>query len=162
MNVGLSERSVSVQLPVSTEHSQALAAIANGKQASIAGRAQIYRSAHLVLDGIEMSEEGRKGGYFYKVYLNVPSDNRSSGNANAVYLGTFGPFEIHAAAHHGSGHGGLQLRYKIKRAFAGATAKQLGMMSVSFVRVSGDSTPKGGVIGIGEVRLEAATDADGS
>lgn len=162
LDVGLSERSVSVQLPVTAEHSQALANIAQGKAARITGVTKLYRSAHVVLDGIELSEEGRKGGYFYKVYLNIPSSNRFGSNAAAVYLGTFGPFEIHAAAHHGSGHGPLSLRYKIRRAFAGATATELGMMSVSFVRVSGNNTPKGGVVGIGEVRLEAATEADDS
>jgi tyrosinase len=37
-----------------------------------------------------------------------------------------------------------------------------GMMSVSFVRVNGDQSPKGGVIGLGEVRLETTTeDKDG-
>jgi tyrosinase len=161
LDVGLSERSVSVQLPVSAEHSRALVDIANDKAASIAGAPTKFRSAHLILDGIEMSELGRKGGYFYKLYLNIPSGRQTSGARN-VYLGTLGPFEIHAAAHHGSGHGPMRLRYKVKRAFAGATATELGMMSVSFVRVSGNNNPGGGVIGLGEVRLEAAAEPDGS
>lgn len=161
LDVGLTERSVSVQLPVSAEHSRALANIAQGKPASIPGVAQAYRSAQVVLDGIELSEMGMKGGYFYKVYLNIPSSDRANGNAGPVYLGTLGPFEIHAAAHHGS-NGAKGIRYKVKRAFAGASATQLGMMSLSFVRVSGDNTPQGGVIGIGEVRIEASTDDDGS
>jgi tyrosinase len=164
LDVGLSERSVGVQLPISAEHSRVLADIANGKAASIAGTSTVFRSAHLILDGIEMSELGKKGGYFYKVYLNIPSRTQSSGTAGPVYLGTLGPFEIHAAAHHngGNGHGPMRMRYKIKRAFAGATATELGMMSVSFVRVSGNSSPKGGAIGIREVRLEAAAEADDS
>lgn len=162
LDVGLSERSVSVQLPVSAEHSRALADLAKGNVARIAGATKAYRSAHLVLDGIEMSDVGRKGGYFYKLYLNIPSSNPSAGAPAPVYLGTLGPFEVHAAAHHGTMHGPVRLRYKIRRAFAGATATELGMMSVSFVRVSGNSTPKGGVIGIGEVRLETSTESDDS
>lgn len=162
VNVGLDERSVSVQLPVATEYSRALADIAQGKQASIKGVAKAYRSAHLQLDGIEVSELGKKGGYFYKLYLNIPSSKRSAIEPAPVYLGTLGAFEINAAAHHAHDQGGVRLRYKIRRAFAGATATELGMMSVSFVRVSGNNTPRGAVIGIGEVRLEAATETDGS
>lgn len=162
LNVGLDARSVSVQLPVSSEHSRALADIAQGRQASIKGNPKIYRSAHLLLDGIELSELGRKGGYFYKLYLTVPSSKGGATAATPVYLGTFGAFEINAAAHHAHDQGGVRLRYKVRRAFAGATATELGMMSVSFVRVSGANTPRGGVIGIGEVRLEAATEEDGS
>lgn len=160
VDVGLDDRSVSVQLPVSSEHSRALADIAQGKQASIKGVAKAYRSAHLILDDIALSDQGRKGGYFYKLYLNIPSSKRAA--QTQVYLGTLGAFEINAAAHHAHDHGGPRLRYKIKRAFAGATATELGMMSVSFVRVGGNNNPKGGVIGIGEVRLEAATEADES
>ena len=158
LDVGLAERSVSVQLPVSAEHGRALADIARGNPARIAGVAKTYRSAHIVLDAVELSELGGKGGYFYKVYLNFPSSNRSSGNTRSVYLGTLGAFEIHAATHHGSGHGPARLRYKIKEAIDGATSTEIGMMSLSFVRVSGSNTPSGGVIGIGEVRVEADDD----
>lgn len=157
LNVGLNERSVSVQLPVSAEHSQVLANIAAGMPARIAGVAQTYRSAVITLDAVELSELGAKGGYFYKIYLNIPSSNRSSGDTRSIYLGTLGAFEIHAAAHHGSG-GPVQLRYNIKQAVAGATVTQIGMMSLSFVRVSGSNTPSGAVIGIGEARVEAVTD----
>jgi len=160
LDVGLAERSVSVQLPVSAEHSQVLADIANGKPARIAGVAKTYRSANIVLDAVELSELGAKGGYFYKIYLNIPSSNRLSGDTRSIYLGTLGAFEIHAATHHGGEHGPALLRYRIKQAVAGATVTEIGMMSLSFVRVSGNNTPAGGVIGIGEVRIEVATESD--
>jgi tyrosinase len=50
------------------------------------------------------------------------------------------------------------LRYKIGRAAFAGVALSGGTMSVSVVRVNGDQYPKGGVIGIGEVRLETSTE----
>jgi tyrosinase len=160
LNVGLDERSVSAQLPVSGDNSRTLADIAQGKAATLKGSAKAFRSAHLVLDDINITDEGAKGGFFYRVYLNVPSSSKQVAAA-PIYLGTLGAFEINAVKHHAHmGDGVTRLRYPIGRLLAGAGVSQLGMMSVSFVRVSGDNNPKGGVIGLGEVRLEASTDEE--
>jgi len=89
------------------------------------------------------------------VYLNVPAAGGVASKPRAILLGTIGAFEISGAAHHG---GPVQLRYPVGRAvFTGAMSKS-GMMSVSFVRISGDQSPKGGVIGLGEVGLETTTE----
>lgn len=155
LNVGLSERSVSVQLPASAENAAVLAKIAAGQAASFAGTSGAYRSVHLVLDNIQISELGKQGGYFYQLYLNIPSSGVTSTQPASIYIGSFGPFEINAAMHHGGDH--LQLKYGITQALLGASARGLSMMSVSFVRVSGDHSPAGGLIGLGEVRVEAST-----
>jgi tyrosinase len=160
LNVGLDERPVSVQLPVSSENLQSLARIGTGNTAPLPGSPKLYRSVQLVLDNVEITDVGKRGGYYYQVVLNVPAADGTSSKSRAIPIGTIGAFEISGAAHHG---GPVQLRYPIGRAvFAGAMSKA-GMMSVSFVRVSGDQSPKGGVIGLGEVRLETTTeDKDGS
>lgn len=155
LDVGLDERSISVQLPVSSEHTQTLARIATGNAAALPGSAKLYRSVYLVLDDVEVTEAGKGGGYYYQVYLNIPVANDVRSRPRAILLGTLGAFKISGAAHHG---GPVQLRYRIGRAAFARATLEVGMMSVSFVRVSGDRSPQGGVIGVGEVRLEASTE----
>ena len=156
LDIGLGERSVSVQLPMGSEHARALARMALGAAASIPGRVERFRSVDLVLDKVELGESGRQGGYFYQLYLNIPSTNGKGGRFRSVYIGTLGPFRINAAMHHGGSQ--VQLRYPIRRHLAGALERELGMVSVSFVRVDGENSPRGELIGMGEVRVEASTD----
>jgi tyrosinase len=153
-DVGLENRSISVGLPVSSEHMQALGKIAMGAPASLPGSTKLYRSVQVFLDNIEITELGKQGGYFYQVYLNVPKPG-GTGEPDSILIGTTGAFEISGAAVHG---GPVQLRFLVpRRVFAGANAKP-GLLSVSFVRVNGDQSPDGPVIGLGEVRLETSTD----
>jgi tyrosinase len=155
LDVGLDDRSISVQLPVSAEHAQTLARIATGSAASLPGSSTLYRSIHLVLDDVEVNEAGKKGGYYYQLYLNIPAADGTTDKPRAILVGTLGAFKVSGAAHHGDP---VQLRYRIESAvFAGAPPKA-GMVSVSFVRVNGDRSPKDGVIGVGEIRLETSTE----
>lgn len=154
LNVGLDEISISVQLPASSEHARALSNIGAGKAATIPGRSEAYRSVLLVLDNIELSDLGKRGGYFYRIYLNIPA--KGGARPTSVYVGTLGAFKIHGAMHHAGAL--VQLVYPIRRALVGTSPEELSTMSVSFHRVSGDNSPKGGLIGIGEVRLEVSTD----
>jgi tyrosinase len=162
LDVGLDERSVSVQLPVSAEYGQAVAQIARGIAAPAPGSTLKYSSVELVLDEVELSDTGRNGGYFYWLYLNLPGAGGSSaaltagGPAGSTLtsrlIGTLGPFRIAAAEHH---HGGpAQLRFPITGLLTGLTRTQLGMMTLSFVRVSGENSPSGQLMGIGEARVE--------
>jgi tyrosinase len=155
LDVGLDDRSIGAHLPVSSENGQALARIATAGAAPLPGSPKLYRSVHLVLDDVEVAEAGKAGGYYYQVYLNGPVAEGLMNRPNAVLIGTLGAFKISGAAHHG---GPVQLRYRIDRAVFAGAASRAGMMSVSFVRVNGDRSPKGGVIGIGDVRLEVSTD----
>jgi len=155
LDVGLDERSISVQLPLSSEHARTLGRIATGNAAPLPGSPKLYRSVYLVLDDVEVTDAGKAGGYYYQLYLSIPVADGVTNKPRAILIGTLGPFKISGAAHH---HGPVQLRYRIGRtAFARATFKA-GMMFVSFVRVNGDQSPKGGVIGLGEVRLETSTE----
>lgn len=157
-DVGLDERSLSVQLPTSAEHARTLASIGSGKSGRIAGRGENYRSAHITLDGVELAEIARQGGFYYEIYLNIPGRRTALGRPASQYVGTLGAFKINSAAHHPGA--AVQLRYPIRRQLAGAVANELSAMSVSFVRIDGEVSPRGGVIGVGEVRLEVSTDDD--
>jgi tyrosinase len=158
-DVGLDERSISVQLPVSAEHTQTLARIATGSPAALPGSAKLYRSIQLVLDDVEVSEAGKAGGYYYQVVLNIPAADNATRRPQAILIGTLGPFKISGAAHHG---GPVQLRYRIDRSAFARASSRAGIMSVAFVRVNGDQSPTGGVIGLGEVRLETSSEDEDS
>lgn len=153
-NIGLDERSVSAQLPVSSQHWTAVQEIMRGNAASIAGSTNRYQSVQLVLDGVEITDNGKKGGYYYRVYLNIPATGQQT--PTSILVGSLGAFQISGASHHA--HDGIQLRYPLGRKLAGASALQIGMASVSFVRVNGDNNPRGPVIGVDEVRLELSTE----
>jgi tyrosinase len=153
--IELDERSVSIQLPISAEHGQAMATVAQGIAANVAGTTGTYRSVHLVLDQLTMSKLAREGGYFYNVYVNLPAVGAGA-TVKSMLVGTLGPFRIAGAEHHLGGP--VQLRYVITAALAGLPISQLGMMTVSFVRVSGDNAPAGTVIAIGEARIELSAD----
>ena len=155
LNVGLDDRSISVQLPVSSDNMQTLSSMAAGSTASLRGSSKLYRSVQLVLDHIEATEIGKRGGYYYQVYLNVPAADGVANRPKGILIGTIGAFEISGAAHHG---GPVQLRYRIRRSVFGQAASKVGLLSVSFVRVNGDQSPQGPVIGLGEVRLETSTE----
>lgn len=157
-NVGLDERSLSVQLPISAEHARTLATIGAGRAGRIPGRGDTYRSVHITLDGAQLAEIAKQGGFYYELYLNIPSRRGALGRPLSLFIGTLGAFKINSAAHHPGA--AVQLRYPIRRQLAGALADELSGMSVSFVRINGDNSPRGGVIGLGEVRVEVSTDEE--
>jgi tyrosinase len=160
LGVGLDERPVSVQLPLSAEYGQAVAEIARGRAAPAPGGTLKFKSVHLVLDNIELSSNGKNGGYFYNVYLNLPSTGGTAGAPVSRLIGTLGPFRIGAASHH---HGGpAQARFVLTDLLAGLSSTQLGMLTISFVRINGDNSPSGQMMGIGEARVELSTLEDRS
>jgi tyrosinase len=160
LNVGLDERSISAQLPVNAEQWTAVESISRGIAASLPGSTVKYKSVDLVLDGVELAEGGKKGGYYYQVYLNVPAGDGGTTRPTSILLGTLGAFQINGAAHHGSGP--AQLRYKLSKGVLPRSVLRVGMVSVSFVRIDGDKSPRGAAITIGEARLELTTDPDES
>jgi tyrosinase len=160
LGVGLDERSISAQLPVNAEQWAAVESISRGIAASLPGSTVKYKSVDLVLDGVELAEGGKKGGYYYQIYLNVPAGDGGTSRPTSILLGTLGAFQINGATHHGAGT--AQLRYKLSKGVLPASVLRVGMVSVSFVRIDGDKSPRGPAIAIGEARLELTTDPDES
>jgi tyrosinase len=153
--LSLDERSVSVQLPLAASGSAAVQAIAQGNTATVTGSTDQYRSVILVLDNLQLLGAGQDGGYFYRIYLNLPAAGDSATSAERYQIAGVGPFEIAGAGHHG---GTATLRFPITDYVAGLSTSQLSALTVSFVRVNGGDSPAGPVIGVGEVRIELSTE----
>ena len=156
LQVDLDERSISVQLPVSSEYGQAISKIASGHPASVRGAAGLQKAIHVVLDNVELTANGANGGYFYKVNMNVPAARDGSSGPRTILIGTLGPFQIRAAEHHGKK---AKLRYRVTQ-WLDVPVIDIGMVTVSFVRVNGERSPAGTVLNIGEVRMETSEEEE--
>jgi tyrosinase len=157
--IGLDQRSVSAALPIDSDDWSAVQEIRRGNPGSVRGSARKYKSVQVVLDKVELSEEAKKGGYYYQVYLNTPAPDGTANAQNSVLLGTLGAFQISGAAHHG---GVATLRYRVPRGSLGNAALRVGIATISFVRIDGDISPRGPTAGISEARLELSTEEDDS
>jgi tyrosinase len=154
--VALNENSVTAQIPVEVPDREALQAILERTQQSPFGPAQppgrTYTSVQIVLDSARTTSGGANGGYFYDVYLNLPDNGNGSEDRNL--LGSFGPFEIAAAQHHGG-----RLVFGATQVLQKLTPSDIRDLTVSFVRVSGGNSPRGDAVVVGELRAELSTDA---
>lgn len=160
-DVGLSENSISVQVPVSGRDKDTLQTIAvrsKGRKEKEPVAAEEYKSVNVVLDDVKVLAAGKAGGYFYQVYLNLP-DAGATGTAGGNHLlGTVGPFEIESASHHAQHGGSAKLVFPATEALAELPVEQYKGLTVSLVRVSGKNSPKGRAISVGEVRVEVSTE----
>jgi tyrosinase len=162
LRIPLNENSISVQLQPDQTRADLLQRTL-GAAAPQAGSP--YRSALVVLDSVRISGNGDIGGYFYHLYLNLPSSTDVS-NGTAYRIGSVGPFEIAAAEHRvhmrqdagGSEPGTVMLAFPLNRQLSELVAADPRNITLSFVRVSGNSAPGGEVIRVGEARLELSTD----
>ncbi|RJG01264.1 tyrosinase family protein [Noviherbaspirillum sedimenti] len=168
LNVQLNEASVSAELGVETGSVDLLERTLAQIDGAPAAPATPYRSVLLVLDSVSISDSGRNGGFFYNVYINLPS-NTDVTNAEATNLvGSIGPFEIAGAEHRahmnmgrsGSNPGTARLTFPLTAPLREMIAENPRSLTISFIRVSGDTSPAGTVISIGEVRLELSRQDD--
>jgi tyrosinase len=163
LRIPLDESSVSAQLAVDDGSADLLQRVLTK---AARGPATPYRSAQVVLDSVSISDAGRSGGYFYYLYVNLPSTTDVSSASSAYLLGSIGPFAIAGANHRvhmnieagGSQAGTVRLAFPITMQLADLLVQDPRRITVSFVRVSGDSSPGGPVIQIGEARLELSAD----
>ena len=107
-----------------------------------------------------MTAAGSNVGYFYNVFLNVPAGRAASSAPETRLIGALSPFQGRAAAHQSGGP--ARLRYIVTQLLADIPIVDIGMATVSFIRVNGERSPAGSVIEIGEVRIELSTDGDES
>ena len=124
---------------------------------------------NIVLDEVALTEIGKDGGYFYKVYVNLPANGGAPEEKHLI--GTVGAFEIAGALHHaeggehaghdmvGGGDGKARLVLPAADVLRGLAPGQLSQLVVSFVRVDGANAPKGPAITIGDFSIQAATPA---
>ena len=154
--IALDENSVSAQIPIQASDSQALQTLIEGAQASPFGRQPstgTYTEVQVTLNNARVTAAGVNGGYFYEIYLNLPESG--TGAQESYFLGGIGPFQIATSQHHS---GSSRRVFSATKVLQDLNPTQLRDITVSFVRRGGTNSPRGQVIGIGEVRIELSTD----
>jgi tyrosinase len=154
----LDNSSFSVRAPLGP---QGRARLGTLRAASPSAAAAPPVSIDVVLDDVALTEIGKGGGYYYKVYVNLPA---AGGAPEASHLiGTVGAFEIAGARHHADGDdhadhgdGKVSLVLPATDVLRGLPAAQLSQLVVSFVRVDGAKAPKGPAITIGDFSIQAS------
>ncbi|PIL38595.1 tyrosinase family protein [Massilia psychrophila] len=153
--VVLAESSVSARLPLSAS---SLRMLQDTITVAVKPPPQIppdtFQSVVVVLDKLLLLGNGKKGGYYYKIYINLPSVG-DAGDGSRHFLGTVGAFEVAGAAHHGP----ATLEYQATEVLAKLSEAELQDITVSLVRVGGENAPRGAVLKLEEVRIELSTDA---
>lgn len=154
-SVVLSAEPISVYVPVEAADARVLQAIAAKAGSTGATQEVQYKSMQIVFDDVKLLKEGKTGGYFYNVYLNLPAGGVATIAKERHLLGTVGPFEIKSAMHHGNT---ASLVFPATEVLTNIGAEDLSALTVSVVRVSGPNSPRGRTISIGEVRAELSTE----
>ncbi len=155
--VTLGAESLSLRLPISTAARPRLAPLIRDAAPS---RGDVQTVA-LVLDEVRVTEEGRRGGFYYEIYANLPA---APGRARQTQhlIGSVTPFELATWEHHAvhddaAAVSGTRLVFPATEILRALSPEDLSQIMVSFVRVSGERSPAGPAIAIGDVRLEASS-----
>ncbi|MEO5829181.1 MAG: tyrosinase family protein [Rhodanobacter sp.] len=160
--LALDENSVSIVVPMSERDRNQVRSLLL-MQAATNAKNRTNDSLRVVLDGVRVTELGKKAGYFYKIYINLPAQAGISDAESTYLLGTLGSFEITGMLNHTMMSGmpmskasdGVRIAYPATEALASIAPGNLDKLTISFVRVDGRSKPeKGTVITVKEFRLE--------
>ena len=162
--LNLDEHSVSIVVPLSeVDRNQVRSLLLKQAARKVNGNAS--NSLRVVLNGVRLTGLGNKGGYFYKLYINLPSAAGVSQPETTYLLGTLGAFEITGMLNHAGMKGmsmpaasdGVQLVYPMTDALAKIAPASLDKLTISFVRVDGNKrVEKGTVITVKEFRVETS------
>jgi tyrosinase len=159
-NLTLNERSISARVLLQASGTTSLqdAVAANASTVDTASTSETttttFKYPRIVLDKLGVTSAGKKGGYFYNVYLNLPASGSADVESQSHFLGTFGPFEVSGAIHHGEG----SLVLPATDVLRNVGVANLKEVVISLVRVNGPNYPTGPVLTVGEMRLELSTE----
>lgn len=170
--IGLNDQSVSASLPIDPTQLRTIVGLtaASSMVGSIVAKVAKPASIQLVLDDVHLTDVGQKGGYFYQIYLNLPSKVDRALAESKYLVGSIGPFAIAGALHHAQQHmdhargskgaqsGSARLAFPLTGVLEGLSLNALREMVVSFVKVNGDNVRMGEMITVGEIRIEVSTD----
>ncbi|SEI93711.1 Common central domain of tyrosinase [Frateuria terrea] len=91
--LALGPRSTRIRIPLSADGRDRVRSLVTRAPQATSGSA-----LQIVLDGVDVTGAGTRGGYFYKLLLNLPSGGLAQ--PEQTYLvGTLGPFEVSVARH---------------------------------------------------------------
>jgi tyrosinase len=161
--VALAEASVSVRIPVTPSGGDIVQSMQAALKAALESAAQLplrlpeppSLTLRVVLDDVQMTSAGKRGGFYYKVYLNLPESGDPSSMEENNLLGTVGPFEVAAALHHAAHHGGVtRIRFPHKQLLTALESDLASQLTVSFIRVNGNRTPGGDTMTISRLWVE--------
>ena len=151
--MALDEKSMSIRLTLSAKDAAAVASIItsqrNGKNGIDAGT---VASVKLVIAQPRLSQRGSLGGYFYVMYLNMPPIIDSNTAYDQAFVGNLGAFQIAAASHHGP----ATLEFDLTTILARQQLTNFSEISISLVRVDGDSPPTGTMVNLQEARIDVS------
>jgi tyrosinase len=165
--LALDEHSVSLVVPLSEADRNQVRSLLL-KQAARKVKSKSDNSLRVVLNGVRLTGLGNEGGYFYKIYINLPAKAGIPQPETTYLLGTLGPFEITGMLNHAGMKGmampaasdGVQLVYPATDALAQIAPASLDKLTISFVRVNGNkASKKGTVITVKEFRVETSDTA---
>ena len=144
------EQSVSVHLRLdktdAAEVGRVVAARRSGSEADTGARIGTIK---VVVDGALVGALAAQGGYFYALYLNMPSSSESSA-PELSFIGTLGAFQIAAASHHGP----AKLEFDVSDLLAQQKITDFSELSLSWIRIDGDTSPTGKTFHVGEARID--------
>jgi tyrosinase len=161
--LSLDHRSLNLTVPL-TDKDRVMVRSLLLRQAAADAPPLVNTSLRVVLDGVRLTPLGRQGGYFYKLFINLPVQKGVSQPESQYLIGTLGPFEItgmlnHEALMGGKVHGDndpVSLSFPATDALQRLWPVQLDKLTISFVRVDAGAPVKGEVITVQSFRLEAA------
>lgn len=161
--LALDERSVTVKVPLDSAGRSKVRSLLLRQPAKNAPPT-VNSSLRVVLDGVRLTPMGREGGFFYKLYINLPTTQGLSQTESRYLLGTLGPFEITSMLNHERLHGGkmhadndpVQLSFAVTDALREIWPEQLDTLTISFVRMDNGKPKKGKVITVKELRVDAS------
>lgn len=152
--LALGAGSLRVRIPLTTEGRNRVRSLVTG------GTGQ-GGEVRLVLDGVDLTDAGARGGYFYKILLNLPSGSVTQ--PEQTYLaGTLGSFEVSVARHArmmaGGGamamHGPVRIVLPLRDLLRRIWPESLDALTVSFVRVDADHAPQADAMMIDRLSVE--------
>jgi tyrosinase len=149
--IAFDEQSYSASLSFNKKDAAEIAAIIASRRMGHGGAGGgRVGSIKFVVDRARMSDLGRQGGYFYALYLNMPTVVDSKTTYNKSFLGTLGAFQIAAVSHHGPG----RLEFDLVGLLLQQEVKDFSTISISWIRVDGDNPPAGQTIDVAEARVD--------
>lgn len=153
------EQSVSIRLQLEKKDAAQVARVVAARAAEESGKetGKDSRGAiKVVIDrAVLKSAAAARGGFFYALYVNMPDTVDAQAARERWFVGTVGAFQIAAASHHGA----AKVEFDITGLLARQGTTDFSELTLSWLRVDGDRPPAGQTIGVDELRIDLAADA---